>query len=156
MEKNDDLMKEIQESIKKNLPLQVGEELKKVIEQGKIDAAKVKQLTTENTSLNSTINSLNTRLTEYAKLDERNAGLEAREKKVIEDERDIKYKTFEYQLNAEKEKTQFAKDVALGLVRNTEYRRKLFDNTNEPYKDQFGCIQYMNKSQNSEENTKAE
>lgn len=157
METNDDLMKEMQEAIKKNLPLQVGEELKKLIEQSKIDAAKVKQLTNENTNLNSNINSLNNKLSEYAKLDDRNTGLEAREKKVIEDERDIKFKTLEYQLNSEKEKTQFAKDVALGLVRNTEYRRILHDSTTSPDgKDQYGSIQYSNKTQNSEEKNQAQ
>lgn len=156
METNDDLMKEMQEAIKKNLPLQVGEELKKLIEQSKIDAARVKQLTIENTNLHSNINSLNNKLSEYAKLDERNAGLEAREKKVIEDERDIKFKTLEYQLNSEKEKTQFAKEVALGLVRNTEYRRTLYDSTTSPDgKDQYGNSTYSNKTQNSEEKTEA-
>lgn len=156
MQTNDDLMKEIQESIKKNLPLQVGEELKKVIEQAKSDSEKVKHLTNQKIDLERTIDSLNAKLTEYAKLDERNSALEARENKVIEDEREIKLKTLQYQLDAEKEKTQFSKEVALGLVRNTEYRRILRDNTSQPDgKDQYGNTYYSNKSQNSEETNQA-
>lgn len=131
METNQDLMEEIQDAIKKNLSSQVGEELKKVLEKGKADAAKVKHLTDQSIDLNRTINTLNEKLTEYAKLDERNSTIEAREKKVIEDERDIKFKTLEYQLGSEKEKTLFAKDVALGLVRNTEYRKSTYETTNQ-------------------------
>ncbi len=33
----------------------------------------------------------------------------------------------EYQLNSEKERTKFSTDVALGLVRNTNYRSFVFD-----------------------------
>ena len=156
MEKNDELNKKIEDAIKDSMPSKVGDELKKLLEQGKADSLKVKHLTDQNIDLNRTISTLNEKLTEYAKLDERNSALEAREKKVAEDEREIKLKTLQYQLDTEKEKTQFAKDVALGLVRNTEYRRKLYDNTTEPDgKDQFGNVMYTNKTQNSEETNQA-
>lgn len=138
------------------MPSKVGDELKKLLEQGKNDAAKVIQLTNQNIELSKTISTLNEKLTNYAKLDERNATLEAREKKVAEDERQIELKTLQYQLEAEKSKTQFTKDIALGLVRNTEYRRKLFDNVNSPDgKDQYGNVIYSNKSQSSDETTEA-
>lgn len=156
MEKNDELNKKIEDAIKESMPSKVGDELKKLLEQGKNDAAKVIHLTNQNIDLSRTIDLLNTKINEYAKLDERNSALEARENKVIEDEREIKLKTLQYQLDAEKEKTQFSKEVALGLVRNTEYRRKLYDNTTEPDgKDQYGNVMYTNKTQNSEETNQA-
>jgi hypothetical protein len=156
MDKNDELNKKIEDAIKDSMPSKVGDELKKLLEQGKSDAAKVIQLTNQNIDLSKTISTLNEKLTNYAKLDERNATLEAREKKVAEDERQIELKTLQYQLEAEKAKTEFTKNVALGLVRNTEYRRKLFDNINEPNgKDQYGNQVYHNKSQSSDETNEA-
>lgn len=156
MEKNDELNKKIEDAIKDSMPSKVGDELKKLLEQGKNDAVKVIQLNNEITDLKKNLHSQLTKLQEYAKLDERNATLEAREKKVAEDERQIELKTLQYQLEAEKAKTEFTKNVALGLVRNTEYRRKLFDNINEPSgTDQYGNHVYHNKSQSSDETTEA-
>lgn len=156
MEKNDELNKKIEDAIKDSMPSKVGDELKKLLEQGKNDAAKVIQLTNQNIYLSRTIDLLNNKINDYAKLDQRNATLEAREKKVAEDERQIELKTLQYQLEAEKSKTEFTKNVALGLVRNTEYRRKLFDNINEPSgKDQYGNQVYHNKSQSSDETNEA-
>lgn len=44
-------------------------------------------------------------------------------------EKDQTIKNLSYQLAAEKEKTLFVKDVAMGLVRNTEYRKTVFPET---------------------------
>jgi len=63
----------------------------------------------------------------YRQNDTRNALLEEREKKLIEAERNLKIATLEFKLGSERDKTQFSKDIALGLVRNTEYRKHIYD-----------------------------
>jgi hypothetical protein len=43
----------------------------------------------------------------------------------------------------------------MGLVRNVEFRRSLYDNVYSPdCKDQYGNMTYSNKTQNSEETIK--
>lgn len=147
---------EIKAIIEKNLPAQVGETLKQVLEQGKKDSETVKQQAEQINKLLKTVQERDELIQTYKKFDERNSSLESREKACEIQERDLKVKTLEYQLEAEKSKTVFSQNVALGLVRNTEYRRTIMDNVNEPYKDQYGNIQYQNKYQNSTEEKKAE
>jgi hypothetical protein len=124
------MISEFEEIIKKNLPAQVGEVLKKRLEQAEADANQVKNLEAQLVSRNNHVTGLEAKINEYKKLDERNAGLEAREKKVEIDERDLKVKTLEVQLGAAQNNSQFAKDVALGLVKNVEYKRSVFGTEN--------------------------
>ncbi len=131
MNKNQELNQEIQEAIKKSLPSQVGEELNKLIEQGKRDAEEVKMLNTACENSRKIIDELNGKITEYQKFDERNSKLTEREQAVSESEIKLKIETLTYQLAAEKEKTEFSKNVALGLVRNTSYRKQIFDSENQ-------------------------
>lgn len=125
------LQKEIQEAIEKSLPLQVGQVLKTRLEQADKDAVKLKQQEESLASKNATITGLEKRIEEYVKFNERNLLLEAREKAVEEKERNLKLATLEFQLASEKEKTEFTKSVAMGLVRNSEYRKNIFDNENQ-------------------------
>ena len=62
------------------------------------------------------------KLTEYAKFDSRNSALDVAEDAVRKRENDIQIEELKYQLAAEKDKTEFTKNVALGLVRNTEFK----------------------------------
>lgn len=150
------MTEEIKAIIEKNLPAQVGAVLKGVLEQAEKDAVKVKQQEEALVSKTATITGLEKTISDYRKLDERNGTLEGRERKVAEDERNLKIATLEFQLVAEKEKTEFSKSVALGLVRNTEYKRTLFDSQTDPYKDQYGGTNYQTKTQQSTENKTAE
>lgn len=118
---------EITAIIEKDLPAQVGAILKKRLEQGERDVIDLKTKNEMIVSKNATIVGLEKKIEDYQKLDERNRTLEARENKVSEDERNLKISTLEYKLEAEKEKTTFSKDVALGLVRNIEYRKHIMD-----------------------------
>lgn len=147
---------EIKAIIEKNLPAQVGDSLKLVLEQGKKDSETVKQQKEQIEKLLKTLQEKEELILTYKKFDERNSALEAREKACEMQERDLKVKTLEYQLEAEKSKTVFSQNVALGLVRNTEYRRDLFDSVSSPQLDQYGNIIYANKTQNSTETKKAE
>lgn len=124
---NDLLMLEINKAIEKDLPNQVGENLRKILEQGKQDADKVIQLTRVNQNQLETIGRHEATIKEYQKFDSRNAELEAREKAVKDKETQQKIDELTYQLAAEKDKTTFSQNVAMGLVRNTEYRKSIFD-----------------------------
>jgi len=123
--------KEMQEIIKKNLPAQVGDALKTRLEQAEKDADTVKRQAEQILSKEAIIRCLEKIVSDYREFDARNVALEGREKAVADSERNLKIATLEFQLAAEKEKTTFSKEVALGLVRNTEYRKNVFDNENQ-------------------------
>lgn len=143
---------EIQEIIKKNLPAQVGEILQKRLEQAESDYRSLQNLKEKMLSLDEQIIRLNEEISKYKAFDSRNSLLEIREKLVSEQERNLKIETLEFQLQAEKEKTQFSKDVALGLVRNTEYKRSFMDNKTVPEgMDQYGNQRYATHTLISEE-----
>jgi hypothetical protein len=137
--------------IEKNLPAQVGDVLKKRLEQADNDAVKIKQLEEQLGNRNQHVTKLEATIADCKKFDERNAALEAREKACDIQERDLKVKTLEYQLQSEKDKTTFASSVALGLVRNVEYRRILSDCQTVPMKDQYGNMTYPTNTQHSDE-----
>ena len=61
------------------------------------------------------------------KLQQAQDALDAREQTVKELEIKQQVSQLTYELQAEKDKTTFAQSVALGLVRNTEYRKNVFD-----------------------------
>lgn len=149
---------EINEIIKKNLPAQVGDVLKQRLEQAEVDAVKVQELTAKVAERDAIIKDQKDKLSKYATFDEISSGLTAREEALKISETNFKVSVLEYQLQSEKDKTDFAKNVALGLVRNTEYRRTLSDNkSSSGYSDHSGnWIQPPNSYQNSEENNKAE
>lgn len=133
---------EFKQIIEKNLPAQVGDVLKKRLEQAKEDEAKVTHLEKQVGILNQAVTGLEARIAEYKKLDDRNAAIEAREDACALQERDLKVETLTYKLLAEMEKTQFSKDVALGLVRNTEYRKNIYDSENQGgYQGPNGWVQ---------------
>jgi hypothetical protein len=91
------MTKEIQEIIEKNLPSQVGEILKKTLEQGQKNEQIVEQQKKEIAKLNSYISNLDKIILNYKEFDTQNSKLEIREKIVAETERNqiITQKTFE-------------------------------------------------------------
>lgn len=139
-----ELEKELQESIKKNLPQQVGEVLKQRLEQADKDAKEldlqkrsVDALTTQVASLLATIGN-------YEKFDVRNGLLESREKEIENKEKLLEIQELKYQLQAEKDKTTFSQNLAMGLVRNIEYRKNIFDSESggQPFTDGNGYTVY--------------
>ena len=82
---------------------------------------------------------------------------EEREKELQEKEIKFEVETLKYQLSAEKDKTETIQSIALGLVRNTEYRKTIFDSENPggtPVIDGQGYAHYplpMNKNYTSSE-----
>ena len=122
-----EMEKECKAIIEKHMPEQVGDVLKKRLKQAEEDAIKLKQQNELLVNNNLTITNLEKVISNYKNFDERNSNLEVREKAVAESERNLQIKKLEYELASEKEKTQFSKDVAMGLVRNTEYRKQKVD-----------------------------
>lgn len=137
--------------IEESLPAQVGTVLKTRLEQAERDAIEVKRLAEVSGEKDIKIKQLEEEIRKYMKFDERNSNLDTREKTLDEQEKELKIKTLEYKLESEQDKTKFAKEVALGLVRNSEYRRTLYDNVSSPGKDQYGNTVYSNVTQNQNE-----
>jgi len=149
---------EINEIIKKNLPAQVGDVLKQRLAQADAYESDVKHLTGVKVSNEATIIGLESKIKEYEQFDNRNAALDAREKELDNKERNLKIAELEFKLANEKEKTQFSQSVAMGLVRNIEYRKSIFDSeTQSPFIDANGTWQYPQPtSKNHEENKTAQ
>ena len=123
-------LEEIQESIEKNLPKQVGDTLRKRLEEADRLEAALKVSEDRADGLSKDLNKALEIIEDYKKFDERNAALEVREKELKEKEIKFEIETLTYQLAAEKDKTEFSKNIALGLVRNTNYRKAIFDSEN--------------------------
>lgn len=121
------LEKDLQEALTKHLPQATSDALQERLRQADVDAATVvrqkEQLTTLNTQLNDLQNKLDIAKEELKKHGE----LSARETAVAEKERNADIAALKVQLEASQSNTKFAQDVAMGLVRNTEYRRNAFD-----------------------------
>ena len=140
---------QIKEIIEKNLPKQVGETLQKRLAEADkneklLEIANQSLLTGKKAmeDADAAIDSLKTQLDKHKNLDKR-------EKEITDKETAFEIEKLKYQLESEKDKTSFSKEVALGLVRNTQYRRDVFDNVSEPGgTDQYGNRLYVNKTQN--------
>lgn len=111
--------------IEKSLPSAVGAVLQERLKRAEDDARKVEYLTSEVKTIReanfehiSSNKQLKAQLTAHAALEER-------EKAVAEREYKVDLYQANVQLEAAKANTQFAKDVALGLVRNVEYRNSV-------------------------------
>lgn len=122
---------EIKAIIEKSLPAQVGEVLKKRLQQAEQDAISVKDLQEQTIILKKHCTDYVNEINQYKKLDERNAAIEARERAVIEGERNLQISHLQFQLSAEKSKAEFSRDLAMGLVRNVEYRNSIYSNENQ-------------------------
>lgn len=148
---------EIQDIIKKNLPEQVGTVLKARLDQAEKDSETVKQQQDAIAKQEQAIKKLQAEISKYMELDTRNAGLDTREKALEIQERDFKVKVLEATVLTEQDKTKFAKDVAMGLVRNTEYRKNIFDTKSGPEgRDNYGNVQYATHTVNADEKKTAE
>lgn len=131
---------DILDIIEKDLPNQVGQQLKLKIEQADKDATAVKEQSElikyylkSISDLNIEINAANSLLNEHRNVDLKIQDLEVKERALEISELKIKLET-------EKDKSKFAQDVAMGLVRNTNYRKHIFDSSHEqiPVADQYG------------------
>lgn len=142
---------EIKEVIAKNLPAHVGEVLKKRLSELEETERNHKALQELFVQKEKTISELNAKLSEYSKYDDRNSKLNIREAALEERERNIKIFELTTQLECEKEKTNLVNGLAHSLVRNTEYRKSIHNNSNIPVRDQYGNITTMMQNSNTTE-----
>jgi len=150
------LEEEIRLAIEKNIPAQVGDVLRQRLEQAEKDAVKVKQQEEALQNKNAAITKLEKQLAEYKTCDERNAKLQEREKKIAEEEINLKVTKLEYELIAEKSKSDFAERVALGLVRNVEYKKAIMENVSKPLIDNYGSTTFRSETNNTDVKESAE
>lgn len=134
-----ELESKISKAISESLPAQLGEELRKQLELIPVLKNEVEQLMERNKSLRSDLDAANEKLTKAKEEISKHAHLSLREKEIKESETRFEIAKLNYQLEAEKDKSSFAKSVALGLVRNAEYRTSVMEKKNVPVgMDQYG------------------
>ncbi len=122
-----DLSKELQELYEKHLPNQIGIALKNKLEQAEKDATELVTLKQAHEKLQKEKLSLDDELKQHKSIDKKLAEIETKFQEIEAREKKVDIDELKYQLAAEKEKTQFTRDVAMGLVRNIEYRKNVFD-----------------------------
>jgi septal ring factor EnvC (AmiA/AmiB activator) len=122
----DKMDKEIEEIIKKNLPAHVGDTLKKRLD----DTDRLEKQTKEQDALlskaTSEIHKYQLIIEEYKAKEAKYNELGKREADVAAKERQIEIESLKNQLASAAGNAKFAQDVAMGLVRNTEYRKTAF------------------------------
>lgn len=123
------LPEDIQAAVSKHLPQALGEELQKRLKKADEDALRVQSLQKMFDDAEKQKERLNLRIEGLEKQLKQHAELADREKAVDKREHDADLTELKIRLDAEQSKNQFAKDVALGLVRNVEYRNSVFENT---------------------------
>lgn len=145
---------EISDAIEKNLPSMLGTKLRERLEQADKDAAELGQFKKlhvtqgdQNQRLRDQVSALQEQLNQHKALD-------IRENEVAARERDAEIAGLKVQLNAEQRMSQYARDVAMGLVRNVEYRKSVFENGMTPI-SQNGCVMQQPHNSNSGETNSA-
>lgn len=129
------IINDIQEAIAKNLPAAVGAELQKQLVLGENAIAKNVSYENELNEKEAEIKSLRKDLAKHAALDIREAAIDKVEKELAVGQAAMQVEKLAHQLEVQQEKTKFVTEVAMGLVRNTEYRKTVFDSeiNNVPY-----------------------
>jgi len=110
--------KEIYDIIKKNLPAEVGETLRGVIEQGQKDAQRVIELDRYLSERNEDLHSMHEKIQEYEKLDSRNSGLNQRELDIAKREQKATEDELRFQLKEVEKRTVDMFALVSLLVKN--------------------------------------
>lgn len=132
--------KEIYDIIKKNLPAEVGETLRGVLEQGQKDAQRLSEREKELFKALNDIEDLTIKLQGYQKLDARNESLDKRESDIAKREQKAIEDELRFQLKeVEKRTTDMFTLVSL-LVKNPRVIEFMSSNSTEQHDrlDQYG------------------
>ena len=111
---------EINEIIKKNLPAQVGDMLQERLKIADDSEKTIPSLNDQINKLLKTVSELESRLCSQKEIDQKIFESDTKKKQLEQDIAKFDIGKLTYKLEAEQEKTAFAKEVALGLVRNIE------------------------------------
>jgi hypothetical protein len=147
---------EIKDIIAKNLPAHVGDVLKQRLEQADKDAANLKEALEKVSNLSKELAEAKIQLNKHDTISNRIGELEAYEKAIDLKERNIELDILKRQLAIEKEKTDFTQSIALGLVRNIEYRNTVYHNSSAPFVDGHGYKSTENTSSSKDETKRAQ
>lgn len=120
---------DLHDSISKNLPSHVGDVLKKRLEQADVDRRTVESLVSASTDLLDQVAAANAKLLKANQELNSHAELAKREAAVAEAERNAKVAELTIKLEAETRVSGAFKDFTMGLVRNTEWRETIRNQT---------------------------
>ncbi len=166
MKEAEKLMNQLQAIVTESLPNHVGEALQKrlkvaddleIVVEDHLKTIKHKEELIE--KKDDKIRRLEETISAHNDITVREREVQKREKDADKREMEAELDKVKYQLASEKEKSQFTKEVALGLVRNTTFRKTVFDSENQaPYQvpnGQYGSTMVyptpLNKSLNETE-----
>lgn len=126
-----DMDKDIVESIRKNLPQQVGDVLQKELNRLQGIERDHKALKEAHEKTQQSLNSKNNEINKLNELLQAHEEITKREAAVSERERNSKIEELQVKLDAAESKQQFAEKLAMGLVRNIDYRKTVYDSRTE-------------------------
>ena len=145
---------EIQDIIAKSLPAQVGEVLKKRLEQADRDKARVEQLSQELDGKKHECSVLNETIAKHHNLTEREKGIEAREVDVSKREKNIEVIILQSKLEEANKRAELVTGFTHGLVRNVEVRKSIYDSESQaPFQDSNGNWHYPQPTSKSHTET---
>jgi HEPN domain-containing protein len=121
------LEQELKDAVAKHLPQAVGEALQARLKQADADAARVESQKSLLGELRGQIDELNKQVRAQKDEISKHIALASREAAVDLRERAAEVSMLTIKLEAANGNTTFARDVAMGLVRNTDFRRTVFD-----------------------------
>ena len=124
------ITQELQDVIEKNLPAQVGETLRKRLEQADLDAKKLENTTRLLVARDAAVTALTKENESLKEQLGKHTELGKREDAVKEAERDQKVFRLETELNAERRISNTFDETLGKLVRNVEYRSRTLGNEN--------------------------
>lgn len=133
MENWNTMVKDFQEVIRKNLPQEVGETLKARLDKADHDATQVDHLNTQLALRDKKIQTLENQLKSQRDIEAWEERLKIKEKEVTEKEAKVNVDNLTNQLAVANDKANFCKDVAMGLVRNVEYRNEVYGSAYDPH-----------------------
>lgn len=135
---------EVEALVQKHLPVKAFDAFKARIQsvekletEAKNRDTLVSDLMAEKVDLQKKVVKLQAKAIRSLDLDNRKCSLDNREEILKTAELRLKIDTLELKLEVECEKTAFCKEVALGLVRNTEYRENVYLKHSKPGEDQY-------------------
>lgn len=150
------LEQDLKDAVAKHLPQQVGEELQKRLKQADADAVIAAERLKKIDELREQIAVKDKKIREQEELLSKHEEVTKREAAVVERERNAEIESLKVQLLSANNNTQFAKEVALGLVRNVEYRSNVLktENTSVPVVQPGGYTEMKNQHNATAEENK--
>lgn len=135
------LEKEMANLITKNMPEEVGKNLKKLLEEGEANKRRVSELESHNKDLIKSMDNLKSRAEKTKSLNERENALNHKQEELVLRELELDKKILEIRLEEANSKIGLINNYTQGLVRNTIIRESILDSENsdiEGYYDNNG------------------